>query len=410
MQSELLTTMTSKASKSALIAVLSALVAVALVDPGDQILHLKLPLFILTLAIWVLRLAFGRVRLGAFGVLPVILFYTFILPGVASIIGLLGQSLPGGEPSFAIFKGFTVILLIPVVASENIDLPCHVIRWSLAVAVLTISIAMLQFVSPIAFSAVYLFTREKGNAAIGPRDLLGLGIGSFYYMTVAVLVFPIAYHLRNIAFRPRKISSYFFATVFLGAVLCSGSRAAVLGAFLIAAVIGFEKLKKSLGLGVGLSILLITVSLASIYFIGFFHSDEPSNAAKLGHVQSYIEEFEAHPTYLLWGQGADTEFYTEGFGKKVVQTELSYIELVRQFGIPATFVILAALLYPIFALMRQSSSISYLLVPYVVYLWEASTNPLLIGSTGLMVVSAIWGVLLAKNAGHAISLPPEVSN
>lgn len=396
-----------KTSKLVLIVSLSAFVATALLDPTDQMLHLKMPLFILVLSAWAVRVVCGMVHVGNLKIWAVILLFAFILPGVASIIGLLGDTLPGGNPSFALLKGFVVILLIPVVASEEIDLTKHIIRWSFAVAVFTIALAVLSFVAPILFSLVYEFVSNDENVMFGSRNSLGLGIGTFYYKTVAILLFPIAYYFQNLLDRPKKLISCTLMLIFLAAVLCSDSRAVAVGAFIVVTVLLFQKLKTKFGLNIALSVLLIIIVLPAGYFVSFFHSNESSNAAKLGHVHSYVEEFSDHPSYLLWGQGADTEFYSEGFGMKTAQTELSYMELIRQFGIPVTMIILIGLLYPAYRLASRPSSLSYLATPYVVYLWEAFSNPLLVGSTGLLVVSAIWGVVLMHRVKQTILVPAE---
>jgi hypothetical protein len=152
------------------------------------------------------------------------------------------------------------------------------------------------------------------------------------------------------------------------------------------------------------------IALPAGYFASFFHPEESSNAAKLGHIHSYIENFSEHPIYLFWGQGADTEFYSQGFEAKTVVTELTYLEVIRWFGIPVAAIIFMALLYPVLELSRLSDALSYLAIPYVAYLWEAGTNPLLVSATGTLMVSAIWGVVLMRRAKEPIPVTAEAVN
>jgi hypothetical protein len=390
--------MLSKISKFVLLVALSGFVAVVLLDPSDHILHLKLPLLILTLGVWATRVTCSLVNLGGFKTWAAILLFVVIFPGMASIIGFLGHSFPVGDPSFQLMKEFTVILIIPVVVSEGIDLTKHIIGWSFVIVIFTLVLAVLSLTAPLIFSIVTDFTLEKDNALLNPYDKLGLGMGTIYYRTTAVLVFPIAYYLWRSLNRPKKIISYILTTIFLVCVLCSGSRATIIASYVIFAFFMTQKFKYKYGRGAALSILFIMVTLPAGYFATFFHPGDASNAAKLGHIRSYAVLFDDHPTYLLWGQGADTEFYTEGFQAKTTLTELTYLDLIRWFGLPVTAIILIAVLYPVFGLMRLTGEVSYLAVPYAAYLLEAATNPLLICSFGALVVSAVWGVFLMHNA------------
>jgi hypothetical protein len=394
-------------SKSVLIVSLSFFVAVVLLDPSAKILHLKLPLFIFVFSVWAIRVACRMVNPGSLKTCAAILLFSFVIPGIATIVGLLGDTLPAGEFHFATLNSFALLLLIPIVSSEGIDLTKHIIRWSFIIAVLTIAMAVLSFVAPLFFSVVTEFTLAKENAFVSPRDMLGVGVGSYYYASAAVLVLPIAYYLRNLLDCRRKIISFLFFVLFSAAVLCSGSRATALGSFAVVIVLILQKIKTIIGPGTALLVLLVIVAFGGSYIFSYFDSKEESNAIKVGHARSYVEEFSAHPSYLIWGQGADTEFYSTALDAKTNKTELSYIELIRQFGIPVTFVFVIALVYPMFELGRRASSTSYLALPYGVFLFEAGTNPILIGSTGLLVVCSIWGVVLMHKVQKTVAAPME---
>ena len=385
--------------KSALTVVVIAFAGVVLLDPGDKILHLKLPLLILALCIWAIRVVCGMVNPGSLKVVAGVLLFALILPAAASLIALLGDTLPVGEPlQFQLIKEFSVLLIIPVVVSERIDLTALILRWSIVIAIFTLLLAGLSLVEPSLFAIVRGIAVETDNAFIRSRAELGLGIGSFYYKTVSVLVFPIAYHLRKMLNGSGKLASAMFTLMFVAAILCSDSRAAVIGVFIVVAFFVTQKLKIAFGWPPALFALLVMVVLPAGYFAAFFHPEELSNATKIGHIHSYARLFNDHPTYLLWGQGADTEFYTQGFEAKTTLTELTYLDLIRWFGIPVAALILGAVVYPIFALAQRANASSYLVVPYIAYLWEAASNPLLICSFGALVVSAMWGRTLLFEA------------
>jgi hypothetical protein len=397
-----------KASQLALVCAVSAFVAVALLDPADKIFHLKVPLFALAFCIWVIRVAWGVVAPGTPKMWAVLLFFAFVLPVTATVVGLLGHALPDGEPSFGVVKSSAMILLIPVVLTERIDLTKHIVGWSLSTALLTLGMVAIKFVFPVAFYALFDFTIEKGNAYISPRNMLGLGIGGFYYATIAVVVFPIAYWFRNLLYRPRKRISFFFVAIFLAAMLCSDSRATALAGYIVVAGLLFQRIRARAGMIPAAALLLIVVAVPAGLFMSFFRFDNDSNNIKLGHGVSYAVLFEDSPEYLLWGQGADTEFYSQGTQSKMSSTELSYLELVRQFGVPASALILFALFYPIVGLARLTDAKAYFAIPYSLYLFEAATNPLLVSSTGLLVVSAAWAMILTPSDNQKLEAPSMV--
>jgi hypothetical protein len=387
-------------SHAAFTAALSAFVLIALVDPTDQITHLKMPLFVAVVGVWLFRVFTRRVHLGSPELWTGVLFFALVIPSYATFIGLSGATLPVTGPTFATMKSFMIIFLLPIVVSERAGLVRTVARYSSVVALLTLAMLVISIVAPIIFTAIYEFTLEKQNALVRPTDLFGVGIGSFYYKTVAVLVFPIAYHLEKLASGAKSIRQLPLLVMYCTAIFFSGSRASILAVALVFGCFAAVVLKRSLGLWsapVLLAFAVIGVSLAAVAFGGFFDKNESSNAAKLGHIHSYIEEFDAHPHYLLVGQGADTEFYTEGFQRKTNLTEVTYIELVRVFGLPVAILLLAGFFYPLIPLSKAASEHGNLVgVAYAVYLFEAGSNPLLIGSTGLLVVVSVWAFVLTS--------------
>lgn len=393
--------MIATASKSVLKIAVIAFAGIVLLDPGDDIVFIKLSLLIL-LSIWVVRVLCGLAPPGSLKVCIYVLLFALILPGIASLVALMGDSLPVGEPlKFRMIKEFSMLLIIPVIVSEGIDLVVPILRWSILIAVITLLLVAVSLVSPPIFAVVKGFAVESGVALIRERSELGLGIGSFYYKTASVLVFPIAYHFRNLLNGQRPLRSTALLLMFIAAVLCTDSRALVIAVFIVAVFFITQKLRGAFGWTPALMVLFVMLALPAGYFAAFFHSNDLSNAAKLGHIRSYEELFNDHPTYLLWGQGADTEFYTEGFEDKTTLTEMTYIDLIRWFGIPIAVLIMGGVLYPVFALVKQGdASSSYLVVPYVAYLWEAASNPLLVCGFGILVVSAMWGRVLLQDAAR----------
>ena len=75
-------------------------------------------------------------------------------------------------------------------------------------------------------------------------------------------------------------------------------------------------------------------------------------------------------------------------------TELSFFDLIKNFGCFGTLLIVICLLYPLLNLYNNNSLSKLakfsIAISYIAYLFDAGTNPLLISSTGFMIVCAMF--------------------
>ena len=135
-------------------------------------------------------------------------------------------------------------------------------------------------------------------------------------------------------------------------------------------------------------VLIFCILFFVLLAVLLMESDEPSNMIKYAHLVSYKELFTENPEYLLFGQGPGTEFYTKGFRMMTMKTEWTYLELLRNYGLfclPLLYVIMLPL-FKLLLLARQHESALAMASAYFIYLITAGTNPLLLSSTGMLVV------------------------
>ena len=95
---------------------------------------------------------------------------------------------------------------------------------------------------------------------------------------------------------------------------------------------------------------------------------------------------------MILGQGPGTEFYSEGFRKMTMKTEWTYVELLRNYGL-LCIPILYVVIYPFLRLLKQAFKFDSALAiafGYVIYLVIAGTNPLLLSSTGMLVILSAY--------------------
>lgn len=141
--------------------------------------------------------------------------------------------------------------------------------------------------------------------------------------------------------------------------------------------------------------LLFCFLFVTLIMMLLMEEDEPSNLVKYAHLASYKELFNENPLYLLLGQGPATEFYSIGFRKMTLKTEWTYLELLRNYGM-LCLPILYVILRPLFELIKQSikyDSALTIAAAYIIYLVIAGTNPLLLSSTGMLVILSAYSFL-----------------
>jgi hypothetical protein len=382
-------------SRRILMVLMVGMILSLLIDPGDKIFYLKVPLFAALMLFWVLRLFAFRV-VGRLNEIIAILVIGVIIPGLWLLLSLCTRPSPKIEELLAYPKAFLFLPLLLLVRKEKFELVDLTAKLSSVVAVLTIIAVIVSRLNPAAFAAVLLFSISRGVGMISEnRDQFGIGVGQFYYATSSLMLFGIAYYMQHAISAGRRRRDFLMIGLFAVGLVFSGSRGNVLAAGFIGATLVLVRMRKRIGMigAVLLTGAMILLPAAGILSAGFFSPSETSNHVKLGHYQSYMDEFSAHPGYLLFGQGEGTRFYTKGFQDFTFVTELSYLELIRQFGIPLTALLVSFLFSPLLLLMRHQSFEAqgvYVTVGYAAYLLVSATNPLLVSSTGMLVVVMVW--------------------
>jgi len=377
---------------------ISALVLIALLDPTDFMLHMKAPVFATVFLIWFYRQLILSRRMDGERrqKLPRHVWITtlgiaVVIPMVWSMIGLLDSDLHSGDAPLRLLKTFLFFSIVLVLISEEIDLISYINKLSIVLALATIAMVVMNLVFPVLFIGVSLFVADKGNGVISPdRNLFGLGIGEFYYGACPIMVFPFAHYCDRVSqYGGRRFLSVMMCFLFGAALLLSGARAEILATLSIAFVFALKYIRRASGwapvLIVGAIIFMVGAAAA---IPKFADTQENSNALKLKHVHSYYEEFGAKPAVLLSGEGANSAFYSEGFEVWTTVTEVTYFELVRVFGLPMVILFVAGLLWIAYSLFAQG------LLPvglaFLGFLGIAASNPLLVGSTGFLVVAAMY--------------------
>lgn len=386
-------------SRILLMGCLVLLTTVLLIDPGDKLLHAKVPCFILVMVVWLFRVDFKR-PISELKVVTGILIVSLLIPAAWMLLSVVTGRSSEMEYLLAYPKAFLFITLLFVIYSEAIALDQITARASVLIALATIVVVILSKQAPALATGIYVFATSKDLAVINEaRDQFGIGIGQFFYDTSPIMLFGLALFLHRSLFRGKhRTWNVGFSALMLVALVFSGSRGNFIAAALVVAGLTTMRLTKSIGVmptAVVASVLLLAPFLMFVQKL--LNPGETSNEIKLAHYQSYATLFSEHPSYLILGQGEGTRFYTTGFRDYTYVTELTYLELVRQFGIPITLILLGILIAPLILLLRARThreEDGYVVVGYIGYLLVSATNPLLISSTGMLVVVMVWAQAL----------------
>ena len=357
------------------------------IDPTNTITHLKNVVFFLLLAYNAV------VYKPDFKMLPAFLLVLF--PVVFGYLSASVQMNPMGQEELtATFKAVAPLLLLFWVKRYD------VVRLSIIPALLAAFIMLLlhvcvHLIKDMEFLLYTYSVAHNGMLNISTRSFLGFNVFGIYCNSFYCLLFSL-YTFLFYLLRDKRLL-YLLGTVLLSVpFVMGGTRSVILLPFVLLAAVAyvmFSKGKYMKYLGYPVLAAFLMAILVVIVLLATQKGDE-SNTLKYGHLLSYMELFTQHPEYILFGQGPATSFYTVGFARMTTQTEWSYIELVRNFGL-GSLLILAVYVYPLWGMYRRRSNdyVKGAMAAYFIYLLIAGTNPLLLTSTGTFILLCAYSIL-----------------
>jgi hypothetical protein len=118
----------------------------------------------------------------------------------------------------------------------------------------------------------------------------------------------------------------------------------------------------------------------------FSSANEVSNSIKIGFLKDYIDIFSDFSN-LLFGQGLGAYYFWESRGYSFYITELTYLELIRNFGLFFGLFFISLLFFPFF--YGRGERNKPFLIGYAFYLFIAIFNPLIFSSVGLIFLAPL---------------------
>jgi uncharacterized BrkB/YihY/UPF0761 family membrane protein len=149
-----------------------------------------------------------------------------------------------------------------------------------------------------------------------------------------------------------------------------------------------------------LLVVLFLVSFASMIALNLdvigamFDSKEESNSVKLGYWDDYANIFSDN-WVLMFGQGIGVTQYFNSLGLDLQITEVTLLELVRNFGVIIACAYIVFWCVPIVLLRRRRRDLHWLLIGYGAYLLISLSNYFILSSTGMVLLSIVYSAALS---------------
>lgn len=361
----------------------SVMIFVIMLDPNNMILNMKDIAFVLLVAY---NMLFYKPDLRYLPCLVVIVA-VILLSYLFAVIQ--GNSIDY-EALFGILKGFSPLFLLLWIRYYDVVklslLPAGIIFLLLTVLYILVSS------NSVFEGIVYEYMKEHDNIIMmSHRSFYGFEIFGMYHKSTVCLIFALCYYyyafinkkgwFRFFMLIPFLLSSFVF--------LVSGTRSTMLLPFFILGMILYQRVRYTRYVKYLFYPVLFLFAALFLFFLLMLAAEttESSNMIKYAHLSSYIQLFDTHPEYFIIGQGPGTSFYSSGFGRYTTITEWTYVELLRNYGL-FCLLILVVVLKPLYTFyrFRKHNLTLVLMAAYVAYLLVAGTNPLLISSTGMLMI------------------------
>lgn len=370
------------------------LVVASLFDPSDLLVRAKVPLFILLWIITLIDLAISN--RCQYPVPTKLYFYTLLfvlfLPAIGMFVYILRGGGIEGYEGFRYLKSYFFLSLCIPLAIKRIDLlrPLSLILSLLSVAIILICVITINddslrgqlAIFGDAFTIFSLTDRSYGN----------LSYESVYFHASPLLVLAIVYFCHRYLYSEggTRLLSLFLLVLNVAAMALSGTRnnmiVAICAPLMVIAWYRTGRTRFLIGCFI---VLILIIGITSGVAQAMLSSDEYSNSIKLGHFGDYVTLFSDWRT-LLFGQGLGASFFSTVWGTRTTITELSYLEIIRIYGLIFSPLLFALIFYPLRELRnKETRDHHYLFIGYACYLYLCTANPLLLSSTGMLALSVV---------------------
>lgn len=262
-------------------------------------------------------------------------------------------------------------------------------------ACVTLLLFFISQLGGVFLEVIYDYCNASGNFMMAyNRNFLGYTINGLYFKAGSLIIFSFIYNLYQYQGRLKTI----YSVILFLSLMVAGSRTPMLVQLMILLVYLYDRniIGKFL---TRVSALVMFGGLIMVTYLLATQENEDSNEVKYENYESYIDDM-SEKGHLIWGAGVGSEFYAKGRGYKLSYSELSYLDILRMYGIPVGLYLIYLFFAPYLGLWKYQNRSIFLkrfCLGYVLFLILSGTNPLLLGSIGLTALSMF--MVIVNKAG-----------
>jgi hypothetical protein len=361
-------------------------------DPMDKLLGLKTYLFIACMAYGVV---FYITHPGPLKIPIKLLVYVLLIIFIPLLSITHYFFIDSSSPyqGFLLLKSYLFITLSVLIYITRIDIFRYLSNVLSVLSLTIIIVSIVVAIFPELFLPLYIFGNNFGIFSIDPgRDYGAAGTYfQMYFVTSSMIVISIAYYFDKWMTEDYNYKYLLLFCIGIIAMFLAGSRNNMLMAIALPAILFWTRSKNK----ITITLIYIIFFIAGLYLIkdqiiALFDPNEVSNFTKLLTLNDYIEIFSNNIYTFIFGEGLGAYQDWTGRGPNFV-TELTYFEIIRNYGIIVGVCLFFLILYPIVYafLLRPSYPHKHLMWAYIAYLIMSFTNPLFFSSMGMLILSAL---------------------
>jgi hypothetical protein len=373
--------------------VLILLFAVCIFDPADKLLGLKIPLFVMGWLLFIFAIiSRGKTVYLSIGAITYLLLFIFIIPLTSVSYYLVTNGDLVNYDGYLYFKAYLFLSVVLILHILKIDMIKPTIALLTLMSILTLIIFFIvMFYSSFPAYFYETFGNRFGILDVGFRDYGRFLFPLIHFYAAPLILFAIGYFTFSVLnSRGKKRIGYgLLLALNMSASFLGGTRNNMLISIMTPMLILYWYCKEKIYiLCFGLAFAVLTVASNLDLFRAFLDPEYTSNMIKLSLFEDYVKLF-GEPRILLFGQGLGSSFETTVRGIVSV-TELTYFEFVRRFGLILSILSFGLLLYPLSKLrLDRYRRVHYLFLSYLLYLLGCFVQPLLMSSTGMLLLSIV---------------------
>ena len=382
-------------------------VIVCIFDPADQILGGKVFVFI---ALWAVTLLNILLRRDDPYLPPLLVAYVMLFIAIPLMSICFYYLRSGQQPfeGFAMLKAYLLVSLALVLVLNRIDL----LPQLSAVLTVLASLVILLFIVILLVPDLYDWLKPLGESG----GLLLLSTRSYgddislmqvYFVTSPMLAISIAYYFdraMTASGMRRKLFYVIVTAINIGGMLLAGTRNNILISLLLPFVLWpFYTMRPGFYLFCSFAATGLAALPFASYLSAFLDPTEAANSIKLALLDDYLAFFR-DPVTLLFGQGLGAYRIWSGrpFEQFTYISELTYFEILRNFGLIGAMAMMGLLLFPtaIAMLDWRPRDIS-LAIAWLLYLVMCFSNPNLFSSMGILILAVLMANIFQERNREA---------